>query len=86
MTGTVKYKRRTYKDVDAEGYARGWAEGRELARKEFEEAWRLLSKHDSETMAELLRTQSALANVSLRRLAWQRVKQIFSRNKDHDFQ
>ena len=34
MTDTVKYKRRTYKDVDAEGYARGWAEGRELARKE----------------------------------------------------
>jgi hypothetical protein len=79
MTGTVKYKRRTYKDVDAEGYARGWAEGRELARKEFEEAWRLLSKHDSDTMAELLRTQSALANVSLRKLAWSRLTGLFKR-------
>jgi hypothetical protein len=36
-------------------------------------------------MAELLRTQAQLRNISLRRLAWQRVKQIFSRNKDHDF-
>jgi hypothetical protein len=79
MTGTVKYKRRTYKDVDAEGYARGWAEGRELARKEFEGAWRLLSKHDSDTMAELLRTQSALANVSLRKLAWSRLTGLFKR-------
>ena len=79
MTDTVKYKRRTYRDVDAEGYARGWAEGRELARKEFEEAWRLLSKHDSETMAELLRTQAALANVSLRKLAWSRLTGLFKR-------
>lgn len=79
MTGTVKYKRRTYRDVEAEGYARGWAEGRELARKEFEEAYRLLSKHDSETMAELLRTQSALANVSLRKLAWSRLTGLFKR-------
>jgi hypothetical protein len=81
-----KYKRRTFADVELEAYAKGGSEGRELARKEFEEAWRLLSKHDSDTMAELLRTQAQLRNISLRRLAWQRVKQIFSRNKDHDFQ
>ena len=78
---TIKYKRRTYRDVDAEGYARGWAEGRELARKEFEEAYRLLSKHDSDTMAELLRVQSQLDNVSLRKLAWSRITGLF-RNRD----
>lgn len=81
-----KYKRRTFFEVEATAYARGWVEGRELARKEFEEGWKLLSKHDSDTMAELLRTQAQLRNISLRRLAWQRIKQIFSRSKDHDFQ
>jgi hypothetical protein len=74
-----KYKRRTFADVELEAYAKGGSEGRELARKEFEEAWRLLSKHDSDTMAELLRTQSALANVSLRKLAWSRLTGLFKR-------
>jgi hypothetical protein len=36
-------------------------------------------------MAELLRTQAQLRNISVRRLAWQRIKQIFSRSKGHDF-
>lgn len=78
-TTTTKYKRRTFADVEATAYAKGWSEGREQARKEFEEAWRLLSKHDSDTMAELLRTQAALANVSLRKLAWSRLTGLFKR-------
>lgn len=74
-----KYKRRTFADVETEAYAKGWSEGRELARKEFEEGWKLLSKHDSDTMAELLRTQEQLRNVSLRKLVWSRLTGLFKR-------
>ena len=30
----TKYKRRTFKDVAAEAYARGWSDGREQGRKD----------------------------------------------------
>jgi flagellar biosynthesis/type III secretory pathway protein FliH len=30
----TKYKRRTFKDVAAEAYARGWNDGREQGRKD----------------------------------------------------
>jgi len=81
---TTKYKRRTFADVETEAYAKGWAEGRELARKEFEEGWKLLSKHDSDTMAELLLAQAQLRNISLRKLAWSRIKGLFKGGR-HDF-
>jgi hypothetical protein len=74
---TTKYKRRTFQDVEAEAYARGWSIGREEARKEFEEAWRILSKHDTDTMLELLQTRKQLQNISLRKLAWSRIKGLF---------
>jgi flagellar biosynthesis/type III secretory pathway protein FliH len=80
MTTIAKYKRRTFKEVAAEAHARGWSEGREEARKEFEEAYRLLSKHSSDTMAELLQVQSQLNNISLRRLAWSRITGLFKRS------
>ena len=76
---TTKYKRRTFAVVAAEAYADGWSQGREDARKEFEASWKLLSKHDSDTMAELLRTQEQLRNVSLRKLAWSRLTGLFKR-------
>lgn len=79
---TTKYKRRTLKDIEAEAYARGWSEGREQARKEFEEAWRLLSKHDSDTMSELLMARSQLENMSLRKLAWSRITGLFGGRND----
>jgi hypothetical protein len=79
---TIKYKRRTFAQVEEDAYSRGWLDGREQARKEFEEAWKLLSRHDSDTMAELLRTQAALANVSLRKLAWSRIKGLFGGRND----
>ncbi len=82
MTTTTKYKRRTFADVEATAYAKGWSDGRELARKEFEEGWKLLSKHDSDTMAELLRVQSQLNNISLRKLAWSRIKNLFGAGHD----
>ena len=79
---TTKYKRRTFKDIETEAYARGWSEGREQARKEFEEAWKLLSKHDSATMAELLQVKSQLENISLRTLAWSRITGLFGDRND----
>jgi len=82
MTTTTKYKRRTFADIEAAAYAKGWSEGREQARKEFEEGWKLLSKHDSDTMAELLRVQSQLNNLSLRKLAWARIKGLFGAGHD----
>jgi hypothetical protein len=82
-TTTNRARRRTFKEVAIEAYGRGWSEGREASRKEFEEGWKLLSKHDSDTMAELLRVQSQLDNISLRRLAWSRITGLFRRDR-HD--
>ena len=79
---TTKYKRRTFKDIETDAYARGWSEGREQARKEFEEAWKLLSKHDSDTMSELLMVRSQLQNMSLRKLAWSRITGLFRSRHD----
>jgi flagellar biosynthesis/type III secretory pathway protein FliH len=81
MTTIAKYKRRTFKDVAAEAYARGWSEGREEARKEFEEAYRLLSKHDTDAQLENAMLRNCLDNVSLRKLAWSRITGLF-RNRD----
>ncbi len=50
----TKYKRRSFADVETEAHARGWALGREQARKEFEEAYQLLSKHDNALLLEVL--------------------------------
>jgi phage terminase Nu1 subunit (DNA packaging protein) len=80
MTTTTKYKRRTFKDVAAEAHARGWSEGREEARKEFEEAYRLLSKHDTDAQLENAMLRSRLDNISLRRLAWSRITGLFKRS------
>jgi hypothetical protein len=81
MTDT-KYKRRTFKDVAAEAHARGWSEGREEARKEFEEAYRLLSKHDTDAQLENAMLRSRLDNISLRKLAWSRITGLFGVGRD----
>jgi hypothetical protein len=80
MTTIAKYKRRTFKDVAAEAHARGWSEGREEARKEFEEAYRLLSKHDTDAQLENAMLQRRLDNISLRKLAWSRITGLFKRS------
>jgi len=83
--GRPKYKRRSYKDVESEAYRRGWSEGREAsrqdreaARQEFEQAYRLLSAHDSALLLEVHSLREQLANVSLRKLAWARIKGLFA--------
>ena len=82
MTTTTKYKRRTFADIEAAAYAKGWSEGREQARKEFEEAYALLSKHSSSMELENAMLQRRLDNVSLRKLAWSRIKNLFGAGHD----
>lgn len=77
-TDKPKYKRRSYKDVENGAYARGWREGREDSRQEFEQAYRLLSAHDSALLLEVHSLREQLANVSLRKLAWARIKGLFA--------
>lgn len=60
----LKTKRRTFKDVSAAAYNKGWDEGREAARKEFEAA------------------KAQLSNVSLRKLAWSRLTDLFKGGRD----
>ncbi len=81
MTTTTESKRarrRTFKEVATEAYGKGWSEGREVARREFEEAYQLLSKHDSALLLEVHSLCEQLANVSLRKLAWSRIKGLFA--------
>lgn len=61
----------------SDDYINGWLDGRELARKEFEQAYNILSKHDTATMLSLLEAQAQLRNISLRRLAWSRITNLF---------
>ena len=81
-TTTTKYKRRTFADVEATAYAKGWSEGREQARKEFEEAYNLLSKHSNAMEMEASQLRTRLEQVSLRKLAWARIKNLFGAGHD----
>ena len=80
-TTTKRARRRTFKEVATEAYGKGWSEGREASRKEFEEAYNLLSKHSSSVELENAMLQRRLDNVSLRKLAWSRITGLF-RNRD----
>lgn len=81
-TTTTKIKRRTFKEVATEAYGKGWSEGREASRKEFEDAYNLLSKHSSAMELENAMLQRRLDNVSLRKLAWSRITGLFGGRHD----
>jgi flagellar biosynthesis/type III secretory pathway protein FliH len=76
-TTTKRARRRTFKEVAAEAHAKGWSEGREQARKEFEEAYNLLSKHSNAMEMEASQLRTRLEQVSLRKLAWARITGLF---------
>jgi hypothetical protein len=78
VSESKKRPRRTYKDVEADAYLRGKLDGREEARREFEGAWKLMSKHSNDLLLEVHTLREQLANISLRRLAWQRIKGLFA--------
>ncbi len=82
MTTTTKYKRRTFADVESTAYAKGWSDGREQARKEFEEAYGLLAKHSNAMEMEASQLRTRLEQVSLRKLAWARIKALFGGRHD----
>ena len=81
-TTTKRARRRTFKEVAAEAYAKGWSEGREAARVEFEQAYNLLSKHSNDMELENAMLQRRLDNVSLRKLAWSRITGLFGGRND----
>jgi len=83
MTETRKYKRRTFAAVAAEAYTKGWDDGREAARVEFEAAYQLLAKHSNAMELEAGRLRESLSNVSLRKLAWSRITGLFKGSR-HD--
>jgi flagellar biosynthesis/type III secretory pathway protein FliH len=76
-TESKRAKRRTFKEVATAAHAKGWSEGREAARVEFEQAYNLLCKHSNDMELEAGRLRESLANVSLRKLAWSRITGLF---------
>jgi len=77
MTQT-KYKRRTFKDVEAEGYLRGWKE----CRQKFEADYDDVVDANIELGRTIMALQTKLDNVSLRKLAWSRITGLFGVGRD----
>ena len=73
----LQTKRRTFKEVAADAYAKGWNEGLKVAREEFEAAYNLLSENNSALRLENSMLQERLDNLSLRKLAWSRITDLF---------
>jgi flagellar biosynthesis/type III secretory pathway protein FliH len=71
------YKRRTFKEVEHHYYAKGWSEGREAARVEFEAAYNLLCKHTNAMELEASQLRESLDNMSPGRLLWSRLTGLF---------
>jgi hypothetical protein len=81
-TTTTKYKRRTFKDVAAAAHSKGYAEGREAARKEVQEEYDALVETNLEMGRHILSLEVELRSMSLRKLAWSRIKGLFGAGHD----
>jgi len=77
MTQT-KYKRRTFKDVEAAGYARGWKECREKFEADYDD----VVDANVDLGRTIMALQTKLDNVSLRKLAWSRITGLFRSRHD----
>ena len=77
MTQT-KYKRRTFKDVEAAGYDRGWKE----CRQKFEADYDDVVDANIDLSLTVTALQTKLDNVSLRKLAWSRITGRFGVGRD----
>jgi hypothetical protein len=73
MTTIAKYKRRTFKDVAADAHAKGYSEGLAQGRKDRDD----LFNTNADLGFTVLTLEKKLANVSLRKLAWSRITNIF---------
>ena len=74
----IKYKRRTFKDVEAAGYARGWKE----CRQKFEADYDDVVDANIDLSLTVTALQTKLDNVSLRKLAWSRITGLFGVGRD----
>ena len=77
MTRT-KYNRRTFKDVEAAGYAKGWKE----CRQKFEADYNEVVGANVELELKVMELQNKLDNVSLSKLAWSRITGLFGGRND----
>ena len=75
MTTTAKYTRRTFKEVASDAYAKGFSEGLAQGRKDMND----LFNTNADLGFTVLTLEKKLANVSLRKLAWSRITNIFKR-------
>lgn len=75
---TIKYKRRTFKDVEAAGYAKGWKE----CRQKFEADYDEVVDANVELGLKVMELQNKLDNMSLSRLAWSRITGLFGGRND----
>jgi hypothetical protein len=78
MTTTTKYKRRTFKDVEAAGYDKGFEEGLKRGIEHLDE----VTHANLELGRRVMSLETQLANVSLRQLAWSRIKGLFRGRDD----
>ncbi len=76
MTDT-KYKRRTFKDVASAAHAKGYAEGLQQGRKEVWKDYDAVLETNLELARSVMALEGKLDNISLRRLAWSRITNIF---------
>ena len=75
---TIKYKRRTFKDLEAEGYAKGWKE----CRQKFEADYDEVVGANVELGLQVMELQNKLDNMSLSKLAWSRITGLFGGRND----
>lgn len=75
---TIKYKRRTFKDVEAEGYLRGWKE----CRQKFEADYDEVMDANVALGLKVMELESKLDNMSLSKLAWSRITGLFGSRND----
>ena len=74
----IKYKRRTFKDVEAAGYAKGWKE----CRQKFEADYDEVVDANVELGLKVMELQNKLDNMSLSKLAWSRITGLFGGRND----
>ena len=77
MTRT-KYKRRTFKDVEAEAYAKGWKE----CLQKFEADYDDVVDANIDLELKVVELQNKLDNMSLSKLAWSRITGLFGVGRD----
>jgi hypothetical protein len=77
ITESKRARRRTFKEVAFSAYEKGFAEGVDLATKNANEELDRMCAANVELGRSVMALETKLANVSLRKLAWSRIKGLF---------